>query len=75
MNPEDIKALIEAALPGAAVTVSGEGGKYEATVVSDVFAGMNTVKRHQRVYRIVNEHIASGAIHALSIKALLPDEA
>ena len=75
MNPDDIKALIEAALPGATVSVSGEGGKYEATVVSDAFDGMNTVKRHQRVYQIVNEHIASGAIHALSIKALLPDEA
>ncbi len=74
MNPDDIKTLIEAAMPDSQVSVTGAEGKYEATIVSDAFAGMNTVKRHQHVYRIVNEHIASGAIHALSIQARTPDE-
>lgn len=74
MNPDDIKKLIEDGIPGAQATVTGEGGKYEATVISDAFAGLSTLKQHQLVYGTVNEHIASGALHALTIKAHTPDE-
>jgi len=55
--------------------VTGDGSKFEARVVSDAFEGLNTVKRHQKVFATVNEHIASGAIHALTLKTLTPDEA
>ena len=75
MNPDEVKRLIEAGLPGAEVEVSGDGSKFEARVVSKAFAGLNTVKRHQKVFATVNEHIASGAIHALTLKTLTPDEA
>ncbi len=75
MNPDEVKRLIEAGLPGAEVEVTGDGSKFEARVVSDAFEGLNTVKRHQKVFATVNEHIASGAIHALTLKTLTPDEA
>ena len=74
MNPADIQTIIETGLPGSSATVTGEGGKYEAIVTSDDFEGLSTVKRHQLVYKLVNEHIASGAIHALSIKPLTAAE-
>ncbi len=74
MNPEEIKQLIEAGISGAQAQVTGESGKYEATVISDAFAGLNMVKQHQLVYSTVNEHIASGALHALTIKAYTPQE-
>lgn len=74
MNPEQVKALIEAGLPGATVQVEGEGNKYQVTVVSEVFAGLSPVKKQQRVYATLNEHIASGAIHAITMQTYTPDE-
>ena len=74
MNPEDIKKLIEAGIPGAEAFVTGGDGKYEATVVSPDFAGLTMVKQHQKVYGTVNEHIATGALHALTIKTYTPEE-
>lgn len=65
---EEIKQRIEAGIPGAKVEVSGDGYKYEATVVSDKFEGLNTMKQHQMVYATVNELITSGELHALSLK-------
>ena len=65
---EEIKAKIEAGIPGAKVEVSGDGYKYEAIVVSDKFADLNTMKQHQMVYATVNELISSGELHALSLK-------
>jgi acid stress-induced BolA-like protein IbaG/YrbA len=74
MDPEQIKQLIEAGIAGAQATVTGDGGKYEATVVSEAFEGLSMLKEHQLVYATVNEHIASGALHALTIKAYTPSE-
>lgn len=65
---EEIKQRIEAGIPGAKVEVTGDGYKYEATVISDQFEGMNTMKQHQMVYATVNELITSGELHALSLK-------
>ncbi len=65
---EDIKKLIEEGIPGARVEVTGDGYKYEAIVVSDKFEGLNTMKQQQMVYATVNHLIASGEIHALSLK-------
>lgn len=74
MDPEQIKQLIEAGIAGSQATVTGDGGKYEATVISDAFDGLSMLKEHQLVYATVNEHIASGALHALTIKAYTPGE-
>lgn len=60
---------IEKAIPGSKADVTGDGSKFEAQVISDTFEGQMTIKRHKAVYAILNEHITSGAIHALSIKA------
>lgn len=65
---EDIKKLIEEGIPDAKVEVTGDGYKYEASVVSDQFEGLNTMKQHQMVYATVNHLITSGEVHALSLK-------
>jgi BolA protein len=49
------------------------GGHYNLTIVAAVFAGHNTVKRHRIVYEAAGE-LMRGRIHALSIRALAPDE-
>jgi len=46
---------------------------WNIVVVSDVFTGLNRVKRHRAVYSALAEEIADG-IHALTMKALSPKE-
>ena len=74
MEPVEIKTLIENGIAQSQAIVSGDGGKYEAIVISPEFEGLTMVKEHQLVYATVHEHIASGVIHALSIKAYTPGE-
>jgi acid stress-induced BolA-like protein IbaG/YrbA len=74
MDPQEIKRLIETGIPGAQARIGGAEGKYEAVVISPAFEGLTTVKRHQLVYGTVNDQIASGALHALTIKTHTPEE-
>ena len=71
---EELKSRIEAALGGADVAVDGAGSRFEIRVVSDRFEGLNRVKRQQAVYAVIGELIASGEVHAVTIKAMTPDE-
>ena len=72
MTPGEIKHIIETRLADSKATVTGDEGKFEATVISNAFDGLSTVKQHQIIYKLLHEHIASGAIHALTIKAQTP---
>ena len=74
MEPDKIRTLIEAALPGSHVTVSGDGRHFEALVVSEVFAGKTLIQRHRMVLDAVHDRIASEELHAISIKAKTPAE-
>lgn len=74
MTTDEIQKLIEAGVPDSKAMVSGGEGKYEAIVISESFTDMSIVKEHQMVYATVKPQIASGELHALSIKAFTPDE-
>jgi len=74
METNEIKQLIENGIDCCEAIVTGDGGKYEATVISAAFEGLTMLKEHQLVYATVNEHIMSGALHALTIKAYTPEE-
>ena len=74
MNTEEIRRLVSEAIEDAQVEVQGGEGKYLLRVVSGSFEGLNAVKRQQSVYRILNPHITSGAIHAVSMDLLTPAE-
>ena len=75
MNADTIKHLIEQGLPGARATVQGEDGvHFEATVVSEAFAGKLPLARHRLVYATLGERMG-GEIHALALKTLTPAEA
>ncbi|MEX0618782.1 MAG: BolA/IbaG family iron-sulfur metabolism protein [Pseudohongiellaceae bacterium] len=74
MNAEEIDELLSSRLPGCDVKVEGGDGKYLVTAVGDVFAGLNSVKRQQKIYQILNQHIASGDIHAVSMRLLTTEE-
>ena len=74
MEPAEVKAIIEAGIENSEATVTADGNKYTAVVVSDAFEGMTMVNEQKMVYALLNEHIESGAIHALTIKAYTPEE-
>lgn len=72
-SSEDIQACIERAFPGDPVSVRGDGRHFEATVVSEQFAGLRALKRHRLVYAALGDHMKED-VHALSIRALTPNE-
>jgi acid stress-induced BolA-like protein IbaG/YrbA len=75
MRPETIKQLIESYLPDSRAEISGEDGvHFDAVVISPAFSGKNRIQKQQLVYAALNEHIANGALHAISIKTFTPQE-
>jgi len=74
MTPQHIQQLIATKMPEAEVEVSGGEGKFVANVTSEAFAGLTPIKRHKLVYACVNDEIASGELHALTIVARTPAE-
>ena len=75
MDPARIQALIEHGLSGARAEVSGaDGVHFEATVIASQFAGKLPLARHRLVYATLGE-LMGGAIHALALKTLTPEEA
>jgi acid stress-induced BolA-like protein IbaG/YrbA len=74
METSEIKKIIEAGLEGSEATVTADGSKYTAIVVSDEFEGKTMIAEQKMVYALLNDHIQSGAIHALTIKAYTKSE-
>jgi BolA protein len=52
---------------------AGGAGHFSLLIVSEAFSGMPRLARHQRVLRDVAD-LLPNPIHALSIKALAPEE-
>lgn len=50
----------------------GQETHYKAVLVSGQFAGLNSVKRHQKVYATMGDLM--GEIHALAIHTYTPEE-
>ena len=74
MNSETLASLLQAAFPDAQIAVTGEGSKFDLRIVDARFEGIRPVARQQAVYAPLNEHIASGVVHAVTIRALTPEE-
>ena len=74
MTPENIAKLIEDGLPGAEARVaSDDNTHFEAVVICPDFEGKRPLARHQMVYKTLGT-LMGNEIHALSIKAVTPDE-
>lgn len=69
MNKDILTEIVQKAFLECMVEVSGEGANYQMVLVGDVFEGKMPVKRQQMVYAAINDYIASGEIHAITIKA------
>ena len=74
MQPEALKKLINEKIENAEVFTDGEGCSFAVTVISEAFEGLMPVKKQQLVYACLEKQIASGEIHALSIKTYTPQQ-
>jgi acid stress-induced BolA-like protein IbaG/YrbA len=74
LDASQITTELNAELSDCQVTVDGGYGKFLVTVIGDVFEGLNAVKRQQAIYKILNEHITSGAIHAVTMSLMTVTE-
>ena len=71
----ELREMIEAALPGADVTIVDQGGgdHLHATVIAPQFSGLSRIEQHRLVYGAVQERFDDGAIHALALKTRPPE--
>jgi len=75
MDSSTVQNLIRQGMPEAKVEVIGpDGVHFEALVVSPAFAGKLPLARHRMVYATLGD-LMGGAIHALSLRTLTPEEA
>ena len=73
LEPQQIEITDDSALHAGHAGAKSGGGHYRLTVVSPQFIGLTTVQRHRLVYAALGT-LMQGAIHALSINALTPEE-
>ncbi len=72
---DEVRLLIEAALPGATVEVVDETGTQDhvrATVAAPQFEGLSRIEQHKLVKKACQARFDDGSIHALSIKTSVP---
>jgi acid stress-induced BolA-like protein IbaG/YrbA len=74
LDATTIQNLIQQGLPDAQVEVQGDDGvHFEALVVSAQFRGKLPLARHRLVYATLGD-LMGGAIHALALRTLTPEE-
>jgi stress-induced morphogen len=73
---DEVRLLIEAALPGATVEISDDTGTQDhlsATVTAPQFEGLSRIEQHRLVKKACQARFDDGSIHALSIRTLVAD--
>lgn len=72
MEPQEIARLLEQGLSDAEVHVDGDGHHFQALIVSSAFEGLSLIQRHRMVNDVLNAHLDSGVLHAISMRTLTP---
>ena len=67
LNPEHLQVLDESHMHSRGLQTH-----YKAVLVSEQFAGLNSVKRHQKVYATLGDLM--GQFHALALHTYTPEE-
>lgn len=67
LQPEHLEVLDESHMHSRGLETH-----YKVVIVSPLFAGLNAVKRHQKVYATVGDLM--GQIHALALHTYTPEE-
>ena len=73
LQPQSLEIEDESHLHAGHAGARDGGGHYRLHIVAAAFAGKNTVARHRLIYDAAGD-LMRGAVHALSIRALTPEE-
>lgn len=73
LSPESIEVVDDSHLHVGHAGAQGGAGHYSVSIVSDAFTNQNTVVRHRLIYDALKD-LMENDIHALSIKAVSPEE-
>jgi len=71
----DIEAAVAEQIGDAQVSVVVDGNRALITVVSAEFETLSRVQKQQKVYACIDDYIKDGRLHAVTIRALTPEEA
>lgn len=74
MQAEDVQKRLAQALPDCEIEVQNDGNRFLVVAVGERFAELNRVKRQQLIYGELDDLLAEGTIHALTIRAMTPQE-
>lgn len=77
MQPQEIQLVIEQKIPDAQISVrdlTGTADHWEVLIVSKVFEGKTMLEQHRMVKGFFEKEIASGVLHAFSLKTYTPEE-
>ena len=72
-TPDELRARIEAGIPGARAEVTGDGRHFNAVVSAPAFRGLTRIAQHRLVYDVFGTDVGS-SIHALSIQTMPSEE-
>lgn len=73
LSPQQLDIQDDSRLHAGHAGAAGGAGHYSVRVVSEKFRDKNQIERHRMVYMAVTDMMPD-EIHALSIKALTPEE-
>ena len=76
MDAEEIKAMIQEAIPESRVMITdlrGDGDHYAAEIISNAFEGKSRVQQHQMVYEALQGKMGN-ELHALAIQTSVPEK-
>lgn len=74
IRPSEVIALIHGTYEDAEIHIDGEGCDLTIIVVSSAFADQSMIKQHQGVMATLNEPLASGRLHAVTLKTYTPGQ-
>ena len=74
MNEHDLIKRIKSLYPDAEIAVAGESCSFEVNVTTPAFADMKSLQRQRSILTLFNDEIASGELHALTVRAKTPEE-
>ncbi|PPD30591.1 MAG: glutaredoxin [Methylomonas sp.] len=72
ISHSEVEALIGADYPQAEIHIEGQGCDLTISVISDLFDGQTLIKQHQGVMATLAEPLASGRLHAVTLKTYTP---
>ncbi len=72
LTHSEVEGLILAGYPDAKIMIEGQGCDLTITIISQAFDGQPMVKQHQGLMALLSTPLASGRLHAVTLKTHTP---